>query len=281
MQSHDIRQLFLQFFASRGHHIIPSASLIPENDPTVLFTTAGMHPLVPYLMGEAHPEGKRLVDVQKCIRTQDIDDVGDHRHTTFFEMLGIWSLGDYFKTDIIPWTFEFFTTALEFDPARLYVTVFAGDDALRIPADTESIELWKNKFSTVGITATVAPFDNPDIAQGHRIYRYGKSKNWWGPAGLTGPCGPDTEVFYDTGRAHDQKFGLVCHPNCDCGRFVEIGNDVFMEFNKTVDAAYVPLAQKNVDVGWGLERLTAMTEHKTSIFETDLFAPAITSAAGR
>jgi alanyl-tRNA synthetase len=273
MKSAELRSKFLKFFEDREHVVIPSASLIPENDPTVLFTTAGMHPLVPYLMGEAHPAGKRLTDVQKCIRTQDIDDVGDSRHTTFFEMLGIWSLGDYFKESIIPWTFEFFTQVLGFDPQKLYVTVFAGDESA--PRDDEAIEVWKAQFKAAGIQADVAPAEDPDSDGGYRIYQYPKAKNWWGPAGVTGPCGPDTEIFYDTGKAHDESFGPHCHPNCDCGRFVEIGNDVFMQFNKQADGTFVPLKQKNVDVGWGLERLVAATEGQRSVFETDLFAPAM------
>ncbi len=273
MHASDLRTKFLEFFQARGHAVIPSASLIPENDPTVLFTTAGMHPLVPYLLGERHPAGTRLANAQKCIRTQDIDDVGDHRHTTFFEMLGIWSLGDYFKESVIPWTFEFFTKELGFDPNRLYVTVFAGDDSA--PADTESAEIWKKQFSAIGMEATVASAESPNIEDGHRIYQYPKAKNWWGPAGTTGPCGPDTETFYDTGKTHTPSFGPTCHPNCDCGRFVEIGNDVFMEFNKLADGTYAPLAQKNVDVGWGLERLLTMVQGKASLFETDLFAPIV------
>lgn len=255
------------------HAVLPSASLIPENDPTVLFTTAGMHPLVPYLLGEKHPAGTRLTNSQKCIRTQDIEDVGDSRHTTFFEMLGIWSLGDYFKKDIIPWTFEFFTQELSFEPSRLYTSVFMGNEDA--PRDEESVGIWKEKFKSVGIDATLAPAENPNIDDGHRIFQYPKSKNWWGPAGLTGPCGPDTEIFYDTGKTHDKKFGEFCHPNCDCGRFIEIGNDVFMEFNKNQEGKFVPLEHKNVDVGWGLERLTAMTQGKKSIFEIEIFAPVI------
>lgn len=263
MNSNDLRQQFLAFFKEKGHTVIPSASLIPENDPTVLFTTAGMHPLVPYLLGEAHPGGTRLTDVQKCIRTQDIDDVGDHRHTTFFEMLGIWSLGDYFKESIIPWTFEFFTQVLKFDAEKLYVTVFEGDQ--NVPLDEESVQLWAEQFKQVGI----------DAKMGERIFAYPKAKNWWGPAGETGPCGPDTEIFYFTGKEHDPKFGAKCHPNCDCGRYVEIGNDVFMQFNKRADGSFEPLQQKNVDVGWGLERLLTMVQGKTSVFQTDLFAEVI------
>lgn len=273
MTAKDIRSRFLSFLKARGHAVLPSASLIPENDPTVLFTTAGMHPLVPYLLGEKHPAGTRLANSQKCIRTQDIEDVGDNRHITFFEMLGMWSLGDYFKKDVIPWTFEFFTKELGFDPKRLYTSVFMGNEDA--PRDDESVGIWVEQFATAGITATLAPAENPDINSGHRIFQYPKSKNWWGPAGQTGPCGPDTEIFFDTGKAHDTKFGPACHPNCDCGRFIEIGNDVFMEFNKNEEGKFVPLAQKNVDVGWGLERLTAMTQGKKSVFETELFAPVI------
>ena len=271
--ANQLRTAFLDFFKERGHAIMPSASLIPENDPTVLFTTAGMHPLVPYLLGEKHPLGTRLTNSQKCIRTDDIDDVGDHRHLTFFEMLGIWSLGDYFKAEVIPWSFEFFTRVMEFEPNRLYVSVFEGEGS--IPQDDESIELWKAQFASAGITATVATPEECDIASGHRIFMYGKKKNWWGPAGQTGPCGPATEIFYDTGMPHDAGFGATCHPNCDCGRFIEIGNDVLMQFNKTSDGAFEPLAKKNVDVGWGFERLLAMSQGKTSIFETELFTPVM------
>ncbi len=273
MTSSELRTKFIEFFKAKGHVQIPSASLVPENDPTVLFTTAGMHPLVPFLLGQEHPSGKRLMNYQRCLRTQDIDDVGDNRHTTFFEMLGAWSLGDYFKESIIPWTFEFMTKALGFDPNKLYVSIFEGD--ADVERDSESYEIWKKEFSNVGIEATLAPAENPNIADGHRIYQYGKDKNWWGPAGQTGPCGPDTEFFYDTGTEHNSRFGEFCHPNCDCGRFVEIGNDVFMEFNKTAEGDYIPLEQKNVDIGWGLERLTAMTQGKQSVYETEIFAPSL------
>ena len=193
MSSDELRQKFLEFFKEKGHAIIPSASLIPENDPTVLFTTAGMHPLVPYLLGEKHPAGTRLADVQKCVRTGDIDEVGDNRHLTFFEMLGNWSLGDYFKREAITWAFEFLTSPrwLNLPPDRIYVTVFEGDaDA---PRDLESVAIWQDAFQTRGIEAQF----------NHRIFAYPKEKNWWGPAGMTGPCGPDTEIFFDTGRHHD------------------------------------------------------------------------------
>ncbi len=270
-----IRHHFLEFFREKGHTILPSASLLPENDPTVLFTTAGMHPLVPYLLGERHPGGKRLTDSQKCLRTDDIDEVGDNRHLTFFEMLGNWSLGDYFKRESISWAFELLTDPdrLAIDPKRIYVTVFEGDaDA---PRDTESIDIWQAQFEVKGVTAEVgAVFKNEPThgANGPRIYAYPKKKNWWGPAGQTGPCGPDTEIFYDMGTPHDLAFGPMCHPNCDCGRFVEIWNNVFMEYEKRADGTFAPLAQKNVDTGMGLERMAAILQGKETVFETDAFA---------
>ena len=210
VSANDIRVKYLKFFKDRGHVEIPSAPLVPENDPSVLFTTAGMHPLVPYLLGQPHPAGKRLVDIQKCLRTDDIDEVGDTIHHTFFEMLGNWSLGDYFKEDAIAWSYEFLTKELNLDPNRIYITCFAGDQDA--PKDTESAEIWKS----VGI---------PD----ERIFFYPKKDNWWGPAGATGPCGPDTEMHYDmTQKPH----GPDCKPVCSCGRFSEIWNDVFMQYNK-------------------------------------------------
>ncbi|WKZ29221.1 MAG: alanine--tRNA ligase [Patescibacteria group bacterium] len=261
MTTNEIRSKFLDFFKEKGHAVIPSASLIPENDPTVLFTTAGMHPLVPYLLGEKHPAGSRLADVQKCVRTGDIDEVGDNRHLTFFEMLGNWSLGDYFKREAITWSFEFLTSPrwLNLDPGRIYVTVFEGDaDA---PRDLESVSIWQDAYQSRGIEARF----------NERIFAYPKEKNWWGPAGMTGPCGPDTEIFWDTGRTHDMRFGAECHPNCDCGRFIEIWNNVFMEYNKTPQATFEPLAQKNVDTGMGLERVVAVLQGKSTVFETENF----------
>ncbi len=276
----DIRSRFLEFFRSKNHAIIPSASLIPENDPTVLFTTAGMHPLVPYLMGQPHPMGKRLVDAQKCLRTDDIDEVGDNRHLTFFEMLGNWSLGDYFKESAIPWSFDFLTSEkwLNLDPKRIYVTVFEGDtDA---PRDEESINLWKAEFKKREVDADLGEKEKEEPTTdkaGPRIYAYPKKKNWWGPAGQTGPCGPDTEIFYDTGKPHDPVFGTVCHPNCDCGRFVEIWNNVFMEYEKMADGSFVPLKQKNVDTGMGLERITAIMQGAETVFDTEEFQGIIKS----
>ncbi len=263
MTTQELRKKFLNFFATKGHAIIPSASLIPEHDPTVLFTTAGMHPLVPYLLGESHPKGKRIADVQKCIRTTDIDEVGDQWHLTFFEMLGNWSLGDYFKKEAIEWSWEFLTSSrwLGIDPSRLAVSIFEGDkDA---PRDDEAESYWLN----AGVPR-------------ERIFTYPKEKNWWGPAGDTGPCGPDTEMFYDTMRPHDPAFGLECHPNCDCGRWTEIWNDVFMQFTKQADGSFAPLKQKNVDTGMGLERVVAVLTGKTTVFETDAFQSTIDAITG-
>jgi len=270
--ANEIRAKYLEFFRQKGHAVIPSASLIPENDPTVLFTTAGMHPLVPFLLGEPHPEGKRLADAQKCIRTGDIDEVGDNRHLTFFEMLGNWSLGDYFKKEAIAWSLEFLTDKkwLGLDPRRLYVSVFEGDaDA---PRDIESMQIWEEQFRRRGLAA-----DSPQ-----RVFYYPKSKNWWGPAGQTGPCGPDTEMFYDTLNLKDPTAhaagwsgGQACHPNCDCGRYVEIWNDVFMQYFKTAEGKFEPLKQKNVDTGMGLERTAMVLQGKTTVFETEMFAPLI------
>lgn len=265
MKASELRKKFIDFFSfpPRDHKEIPSSSLVPEDDPTVLFTTAGMHPLVPYLMGQPHPLGKRLCSVQKCLRTDDIEEIGDSRHFSFFEMLGNWSLGNYFKKEAIEWSFEFLTDKnwLGLEPKKIYISVFEGDkDASK---DEESIKIWQETFKKVEIEAKVGDWRKPtfknDILQ-ERIFAYEKSKNWWGPAGQTGPCGPDTEMFYDTGLPHNKKFGEFCHPNCDCGRFVEIWNDVFMEFNKKANGSFESLKQKNVDTGLGLERVVALTE---------------------
>ena len=249
-----LREMYLNFFKDKGHKIIPSASLIPENDPTVLFTTAGMHPLVPYLLGEKHPAGKRLCDVQKCVRTGDIDEVGDERHCTFFEMLGNWSLGDYFKEEMIPWRYEFLTDEkyLGIPSDKLAVTVFGGDETL--PKDVEAAQLWEK----AGIKK-------------ENIYFMPRENNWWGPAGLTGPCGTDTEMFV----IRKPKCSPTCNPDCGCGAFLEIWNDVFMRFNKTADGTYEELSQKNVDTGMGLERALCVLNGKSSVYETDIFAGAI------
>ena len=251
MTADTLRQLYLDFFKSKGHTVISGASLMPENDPTVLFTTAGMHPLVPYLMGEPHPAGKRLTDVQKCVRTGDIDAVGDSAHLTFFEMLGNWSLGDYFKREAITWSYEFLTKKLGFDPARINVTVFAGEGD--IPADEEAAAIWRE----MGIPS-------------ERIFRLPKEDNWWGPAGQTGPCGPDTEMFIDTGKV---ACGADCRPGCHCGKYIEIWNDVFMQYNKREDGVYEPLKQHNVDTGMGVERTICMMNKLDTVYDTELFAP--------
>ncbi len=246
-------EAYLKFFEEKGHAIISSASLIPQDDPTVLFTTAGMHPLVPYLMGQPHPEGKKLTNNQKCIRTGDIDEVGDASHLTFFFMLGNWSLGDYFKKEAIEWSFEFLTGKkwLGLDKERLNVTCFEGDkDA---PRDDESAKIWKS----VGIPK-------------ERIFFNPKKDNWWGPAGKTGPCGPDSEMFYDTGK---KSCGKGCRPGCGCGKFFEIWNDVFMQYNKTAEGKFEPLKQKNVDTGMGVERTVAMLQGKQTVYNTEMFEP--------
>ena len=251
MTADTLRQLYLDFFKSKGHAVISGASLMPENDPTVLFTTAGMHPLVPYLMGEHHPAGRRLTDVQKCVRTGDIDAVGDAAHLTFFEMLGNWSLGDYFKREAITWSHEFLTQKLGFAPERLNVTVFAGEGD--IPADEEAAAIWRE----LGIPES-------------RIFRLPKEDNWWGPAGQTGPCGPDTEMFIDTGK---DACGADCRPGCHCGKYIEIWNDVFMQYNKREDGSYEPLKQHNVDTGMGVERTICMMNRLSTVYDTELFAP--------
>lgn len=250
--SSELRSMFLKFFKDHGHAVISSASVIPENDPTVLFTTAGMHPLVPYLMGAKHPAGNRLTDVQKCVRTGDIDDVGDFSHLTFFEMLGNWSLGDYFKEQMIPWSWEFLTSPeyLGLPKDRLAFSVFAGD--ADCPRDEESAELWRRC----------------GVADDH-IFFLPKENNWWGPAGITGPCGPDTEMFIITDK---EPCGPDCSPACSCGRYLEIWNDVFMQYNKKADGTFEPLQQKNVDTGMGLERTICVLNGKKSVYETDLFA---------
>ena len=252
MKAIEIRNKYLNFFKEHGHTVIPSASLIPENDPSVLFTTAGMQPLVPYLLGEKHPLGTRLTDYQKCVRTNDIEEVGDNRHLTYFEMLGNWSLGDYFKEESIQMSFDFLTKELQIPVEKLSVTVFAGDEDC--PRDEIAAECWKKA----------------GILDGH-IYYYGKDDNWW-IAGEEGPCGPDTEMFYDTGKP---ACGPDCQPSCDCGKFVEIWNNVFMEYFKDKDGNYSKLKQRNVDTGLGLERMTMLLQGKETPFDTEIFKPVM------
>lgn len=270
MKSTDVRKSFLTFYKERGHTEIPSANLVPQNDPSTLFNSSGMQPLVPYLLGQPHPAGKRLVNSQKSIRLQDIDEVGDNRHTTFFEMLGNWSLGDYFKNKQLPWIFEFITHELHLDPKRLYVSVFEGNTS--VPKDTESIHLWKDIFRSVGINAK----------EGERIFLYSAKKNWWSRSGEPEymppgePGGPDSEVFFDFGEhlklhEHSQFASEKCHPNCDCGRFLEIANSVFMQYQKMENGSLKELPNKNVDFGGGLERLVAATNDNPDVFKTDFF----------
>ena len=251
MKAIDIRNKYLKFFENHGHKVIPSSPLIPENDPSVLFTTAGMQPLVPYLLGEKHPEGKRLTDYQKCLRTNDIDEVGDNRHLTYFEMLGNWSLGDYFKEESIQMSYEFLTKELGIPAEKISVTCFAGDEDC--PRDELTASCWEK----AGIPK-------------ERIYYYGKDDNWW-IAGEEGPCGPDTEMFYDTGKP---KCSENCQPSCDCGKYVEIWNNVFMEYYKK-DGKYTKLEQKNVDTGLGLERMAMLLQGKQTPFDTELFSPVM------
>ncbi|MBM3291676.1 alanine--tRNA ligase [Candidatus Bathyarchaeota archaeon] len=255
MSAVKLKKLYLDFFIRNQHKEIVNASLVPENDPTALFTSAGMHPLVPYLLGQLHPSGRRLVNVQKCLRTSDIDEVGDSFHLSFFEMLGNWSLGDYFKEKSIPWSYEFLTGKewLGIDKDRLSVTVFAGDD--RVPRDNESARIWEE----LGIPK-------------ERIFYLPKKDNWWGPVGNTGPCGPDTEMFYDTGK---EPCGSGCKPGCSCGKYNEIWNNVFMEYNLKADGEYEPLQQKNVDTGMGVERTIAVLQGKDNVYDTEIFAPLI------
>ena len=255
LDSCELKRLFIRYFEEKGHKVVPNASLLPEGDPTVLFTTAGMHPLVPFLLGQPHPLGKRLVNVQRCIRTDDIDKVGDNLHLTFFEMLGNWSLGDYFKEDAIEWSLEFLTDNkwLGLDMERIYVTVFAGDEDA--PRDEETARIWQN----LGI---------PE----ERIFHFPKKDNWWGPAGTTGPCGPDTEMFYDTEKEPCSK---DCRPGCLCGKYFEIWNNVFMEYTKTAGGKYERLEQRNVDTGMGVERTVAALQGKESVYEIGTCRPIV------
>ena len=256
MKAIDIRNKYLNYFEKHGHKVIPSAPLIPENDPSVLFNTAGMQPLVPYLLGKKHPEGTRLTDYQKCVRTNDIDEVGDNRHLTYFEMLGNWSLGDYFKEESIKMSFEFLTKELNIPVEKLSVTCFAGDEDC--PRDDETASIWKS----VGI---------PE----NHIYYFGKDDNWW-IAGEEGPCGPDTEMFYDTGKPACSE---ECNPSCDCGKYVEIWNNVFMEYYKNKDGSYSKLKQKNVDTGLGLERMAMLLQGKETPFDIEVFKPVMDKLA--
>ncbi|MES2971119.1 MAG: alanine--tRNA ligase [Patescibacteria group bacterium] len=285
MNAQEIRKAYLEFFKKRGHEVIPRALLVPQNDPTTLFTGSGMQPLIPYLLGEAHPMGTRLVNSQTCLRAQDIEEVGDNRHTTFFEMLGNWSLGDYFKTEEIPWLFEFLTDVVGLDPAKLYITCYIGNKEFDIHKDTEAAQLWTELFKQKGIETNQVDIGSEvdgykNGMQGGRIFFYDGKKNWWSRAGdevstpIDDPGGPSTEVFYDFGIPHDPRWGEHCHPNCDCGRFTEIGNSVFMTYKRT-EGGVEPLAKPNVDFGGGLERLASAAINDPDMFKISVMWPII------
>ena len=281
MQSDEIRSRFLKFFEKRGHKIIPSASLVPLNDPTTLFTGSGMQPMVPYLLGQPHPLGTRITDSQKSFRAVDIEEVGDNRHTTFFEMLGNWSLGDYFKKEQIEWMSEFLVDEIGIDPNKLYVTTFIGDEKNNIPKDTEAGEIWKKFFAKKGIDAKEVELGSEENAykigmQGGRIFYYDVKKNWWSRAGVPDnmpagePGGPDSEMFFEfTEIEHNKKFGEQCHPNCDCGRFIEIGNNVFMAYKKNEDGTFPKLPKQNIDFGGGLERISMAANNCPDVIKTN------------
>jgi len=286
MTAQELRTKYLKFFESKGHTIIPSASLIPENDPSTLFTGSGMQPMVPYLLGEKHPLGTRITDSQKCFRTQDIEEIGDNRHTTVFEMLGNWSLGDYFKKEQIAWMFEFLTKEVGLNPEQLFITVFRGNEKLGIERDVDAVNLWKEEFKKVGIDAKDVDFSEKDGMGNGRIFYYDEKKNWWSRAGVPDnmpvgePGGPDSEMFWDFGaelKMHENSEykNEQCHVNCDCGRFLEIGNNVFMQYVKTKDG-FESLPKGNIDFGGGLERLAAAKKNTPDIFLTELFIPIIT-----
>ena len=293
MNISEIRAKYLEFFKEHGHTIIPSAPIVPLNDPTTLFTGSGMQPLITYLLGAEHPQGSRLVNSQKCFRAEDIVEVGDNRHTTFFEMLGNWSLGDYFKKQQLPWLFEFLVEEIGLDPKKLYVTTFIGDEKNGIPRDTESAKIWKELFARTEIEAKEVLIGSGADGyrlgmQGGRIFYYDATKNWWSRAGSPEnmppgePGGPDSEVFYDFGPStssgqvrHDEKYGRECHPNCDCGRFLEIANSVFMQYLKKEDGSFGLLPKQNVDFGGGLERMAAASIGDSDIFATDVFRDII------
>jgi alanyl-tRNA synthetase len=285
MTAQEIRKKYLEYFADKGHKVLPRALLVPQDDPTTLFTGSGKQPLVPYLLGQPHPEGSRLVDSQTCFRAEDMDEVGDNRHTTFFEMLGNWSLGDYFKEEQIPWFWDFLTKTVGLDPKKLYVTCFIGDEANGVPKDVETATIWKDLYKQDGIEAKEVEIGSEadGYAKGMgdgRIFYYDASKNWWSREGLPAnmrngePGGPDSEVFYDFGTPHDDKYGANCHPNCDCGRFLEIGNSVFMTYRKNGDK-FENLPKPNVDFGGGLERITAASLNDPDVFQISLLKPII------
>lgn len=284
MTLNEIRKKYIEFFINKGHTAVPSSSLLPENDPTTLFTGSGMQPMMPFLLGEKHPLGTRICDSQKCFRAQDVEEVGDNRHTTFFEMLGNWSFGDYFKKEQIEWIFEFLVNEIGLDPNRIYVSVFRGRKDLNIPQDQEAVQLWQNKFKEFGIDAKVVDFSEKNGLQDGRIFYYNE-KNWWSRSGVPEnmpvgePGGPDSEMFWDFGadlKIHENSSykDSPCHINCDCGRFMEISNNVFMSYLKTTKG-YEPLPAKNIDFGGGLERVAAAANNNLDMFQIDVFKSMI------
>ncbi len=287
MNAQDIRNAYLQFFKDRGHVVVPRAPLVLQDDPTTLFTGSGMQPMIPYLLGEPHPQGKRIADSQTCLRAQDIEDIGDNRHTTFFEMLGNWSMGDYFKEQQIEWMFEFLSDVVGLDMGRVYVTCYIGDDRYDIPKDTEAASVWARLYEAKGLTSGEAEIGSEadgykrGIKDGERIFYYDGSKNWWSRNGspettpIGDPCGPDSEMFYDFGTEHNPAFGEHCHPNCDCGRFMEIGNNVFMAYRKVAEGKFEPLEKPNIDHGSGLERIAAARLGNPDVFKISLMWPII------
>ena len=287
MNAQEIRNAYLRYFEERGHAVVQRAPLVLGDDPTTLFTGSGMQPMIPYLLGELHPEGNRIVDSQTCLRAQDIEDIGDNRHTTFFEMLGNWSMGDYSKEQQIEWMFDFLTSVVGLDPSKLYITCFIGAPEYDIPKDTEAADAWKKLFDAKGLTSGEAEIGSESdgysrgIHDGERIFYYDGSKNWWSRNGapettpVGDPCGPDSEMFYDFGTAHNPEYGEHCHPNCDCGRFMEIGNNVFMAYRKVADGQFEPLEKPNIDHGSGLERIAAAKLNDPDVFKISLMWPII------
>jgi alanyl-tRNA synthetase len=287
MTAQEIRNQYLKFFADRGHAVITRAPLVLKDDPTTLFTGSGMQPMIPYLLGDPFDKGKRVVDSQTCLRAQDIEDIGDNRHTTFFEMLGNWSLGDYFKQQQIEWIFQFLDEVVGLDMSKLYVTCYIGDERYGINKDAEAAEIWKKLFKSKSLSSGEAEIGseqdgyNRGIKDGERIFYYDGSKNWWSRNGgpettpIGDPCGPDSEMFYDFGIPHDTAYGEHCHPNCDCGRFMEIGNNVFMAYKKVSESEFVPLEKPNIDHGSGLERIAAAKLSDPDVFKISILWPII------
>jgi alanyl-tRNA synthetase len=287
MNTQEIRTAYLKFFEERSHAVIKRAPLVLNDDPTTLFTGSGMQPIIPYLLGESHVAGNRLVDSQTCLRAQDIDDIGDNRHTTFFEMLGNWSLGDYFKEQQIKWMWEFLSDVVELDMSKLYVTCYSGNEQFGIPKDTDAANVWAELFEAKGLTSVQADIGSEEagyhrgMQEGERIFYYDGSKNWWSRNGneantpVGDPCGPDSEMFYDFGTPHNTEYGEHCHPNCDCGRFMEIGNNVFMAYKKVAEGTFEKLEKPNVDHGSGLERIAAAKLNDPDVFKISLMWPII------